>query len=439
MIPLLGKYFRKWLLRLALAARKKTEAAVSRLASVDEAKVNENGRRGRSETSKNGRHHGPPDHWVQMVKRHAPELLQPALPNVADFGASQVFEDYYAGDASEEPDISGLRSGKEALENVCAPDDPHLPLKTVRKPEDSDLWQASFQKDPDDIFIQFPEAVPKTFTDPQRGNLSFPSSENITENSNSLRAHDAPVKERRKESQQAPDHKLTLKPAFSRLRTSQQRNPETTGEPMPFAAFSFPHASYAGSTRQNAKKRMTLPDSRSNFRSWKGNDATVVQSDLLEEKISKRSQSHSEMSAFREAKSQVAPEESRGLMEFFMPSVQHTEKSDKVSTQPDQVPIMDRHGRLSYAGKKTGAIERIASGPTELQWPILPGEYGSENRSDLLSTPIWPNLPDEKSIGMWSTQERTKIRPVEAESAETERLRRLDEEQKGMTWIALHF
>jgi hypothetical protein len=439
MISLLEKYFRKWLLRLALSARKGTEAAVSRLASVDEAKVNENGRKDRSETIKNGRHHGPPDHWVQMVKRHAPELLQPAPPNVVDLGVSQGFEDYYEGDASEEPDTWGLRFGNEVLDNVGAPADQHLPLKTVRKPEDSNSWQASFQKDPEDIFIQFPEAVLKTSTDPRRENASFSSSENITENSNSLRAHDAPVKERRKESQQAPDQKLTLKPAFPRLRTSQQRNPKTTGEPMPFAAFSFPEPFYAGNTRQNAKKRITLPDFRSNFRSWKGNDGKVVQSDLLEEKIPKRSQSHSKMSAFRGAKSQAAPGESRGLMEFFMPSVQHAEKSDKVFRQPDQAPIMDRHDRLSYAGKKTGAIKRIASGPTELQWPFLPGEYGSENGSDLLSTPIWPNLPDENSTGMGSTQERANIRPVEAESAETERLRRLDEEQKGMTWIALHF
>jgi hypothetical protein len=439
MISLLEKYFRKWLLRLALAARKGTEAAVSRLASVDEAKVNENGRKDRSETIKNGQHHGPPDHWVQMVKRHAPELLQPAPPNVVDFRAAQVFEDYYAADASEESDTLSLRHGNEALENVCASADEHLSLKTVRKPEDSDSRQASFQKDPEDIFIQFPEAVPKTSTDPGRGNASFPSLENITENSNSRRAHDAPVKERRNETQQAPDHRLTLKPAFSRLRTSQQRNTDTTRESMQFAAFSFPDAGYAGSTRKNPNKRITLPDSRGNFRPWKRNDGAVVQSDLPEEKNQKPSQSYSEMSDFREAKSQTAPGESRGLMEFFMPSVQHTEKSDKVSRQRGQVPMMDRHGRLFYAGKKTGATERIASGPTELQWPILPGEYGSENGSGLLSTTIWPNLPDEKSIGMGSTQERTYIRLVEAESAETERLRRLDEEQKGMTWIALHF
>jgi hypothetical protein len=147
-----------------------------------------------------------------------------------------------------------------------------------------------------------------------------------------------------------------------------------------------------------------------------------------------------------EEKNQLAYGKTNGSWRFFKPSeISHAysiqtgmsslKKNDKVALHPEQGATIDEHRRQPYSVEKKEEVEKKHSGVAELRWPSLPGEFGAENVSEyFLSAPAWPSLPEEQSIGMMLAMQQMKTRSSEVESVETDRLVRLDDEQKGTTW-----
>ena len=80
MIAPFRRHLRKWLLGVAVAARNGVQTIVARLESTEENKTAEAGFETAPRGAETAHPGGPPDHWVRLVRRHAPELLQPGPP-----------------------------------------------------------------------------------------------------------------------------------------------------------------------------------------------------------------------------------------------------------------------------------------------------------------------------------------------------------------------
>ena len=108
MIAQVGKHLRKWLLGMALAVRNQAQAVVAKMESIEAEKSIGAERKIAPGAAKTARSGEPPAHWLQLVKRHAPELLQPGPPYASRPASAQVFEtdagrDESAGTNPQEP------------------------------------------------------------------------------------------------------------------------------------------------------------------------------------------------------------------------------------------------------------------------------------------------------------------------------------------------
>jgi hypothetical protein len=83
--------------------------------------------------------------------------------------------------------------------------------------------------------------------------------------------------------------------------------------------------------------------------------------------------------------------------------------------------------------------EAKRSRPPELSWPGLPGEKNAEGAEDPQFTATWPSLPEEQAAVAAAPGHQMETSPSEEKPRTLERLRRLDEEQKGMLWSASRF
>jgi hypothetical protein len=84
-------------------------------------------------------------------------------------------------------------------------------------------------------------------------------------------------------------------------------------------------------------------------------------------------------------------------------------------------------------------VEANGSRPPELLWPSLPGEKNAEGAEDPQFTATWPSLPGEQAAAAAAFGHQMETHPLEVKPGTLERLRRLDEEQKGMLWSASRF
>jgi hypothetical protein len=129
------------------------------------------------------------------------------------------------------------------------------------------------------------------------------------------------------------------------------------------------------------------------------------------------------------------------------PSVSHSK--DDIFVPPvnrrgaDPRPLKDvrlidsrRPGRP--ADRRVNGGEKRSRAP-EFHWPSLPGEQTSEDAGDSNLSASWPSLPEAQSAAAESRRHQTETLPPQAASRNRERLRRLDEEQKGISWSASHF
>jgi hypothetical protein len=105
--------------------------------------------------------------------------------------------------------------------------------------------------------------------------------------------------------------------------------------------------------------------------------------------------------------------------------------------QVDEVPIIFVRRSTELPQDEEKAEEKI-SPAAEFCWPSLPGEEVSEDVRDAHLAATWPSLSAERPSEVTLPANQMELHPTEAETRNIERLRRLDEEQKGRPWSASH-
>jgi hypothetical protein len=450
MITRLGKHVRKWLHGLALAVRNRAEIAASRLVSVEEKKAREVENKARSGTGKMERIDGPPEHWVRLVKRHAPELLQPAALYVAPHAASQVFDDHAATDAFREAAIQKLKVDNEASENSRGPTDRFFPLKPPRLSEESDALTISGDKRPSGGFSQFSAVSVKTPGYFRYGGERLRSPAKQPGFVKLLQVPALPLETEKN------DRMLPLSPdrndetAHPRTSSAKQQKAETPYAQISFATFSLPDVDHLENTRKSkTHEKKFQPDSGENFSSERRTAGPRVKLHLQRDSSQISSRSDMRMPVFWEFKQQNTYETNPGSDgSSKSPEISPVISAQSLAPQikiigneyrhPEQCPMNDGRHRF-HSLEKGKAIKDKRSRPAELRWPGLSDENSSEDLADTDFAAIWPSLPEEQSIGMRSVLQQMETCLSETELRAVERLQRLDEEQKGMPWNVLHF
>ncbi len=448
MITRLGKHVRRWLHGLALAVRNRAEVAASQLASVEEKKAREVENKVRSGTGKMERIDGPPEHWVMLVKRHAPELLQPAASYAVPHAASQIFDDHAATDAFREADIQKLKVDNEASENAHGRTDRFFPLKSPRLSEESDALTISDDERLGVGLSQFSAVGAKTPGHFRYGEerLRSPAIQPGFVDLRPVSALSSETEKNKRMLPLTPDRNDET--AHPRTSSAKQQKAETPYAKISFATFSLPDVDHLVNTRKSkTHEKKFPPDSGENLSSERRTAGPRVKLHLQTDDLSSRS--NMRMPVFREFKQQNAHETNPGSdgsskspeispvisVQSLTPQIQ---KSGNEYRHPEQGPMND--GRHQFHSLEKGkAIKDKRSRPAELRWPGLPDENSSEDVADAHFSAVWPGLPEEQSIGMRSVLQQMETCLSETELRAVERLQRLDEEQKGMPWNVLHF
>jgi hypothetical protein len=450
MIARLGRHVRRWLHGLAIALRNRAETAASRLVSVEEEKIGELEKKVRSGTGKTERTDGPPDHWVRLVKRHAPELLHPALPYAAPHATSQVCENHAAMDSFRERDIHDSEVDNEAWENAGGRTDRFFSLKSPRRSGESDALTTSGDKRSGSGFSQVSSFAEKTQKHFRNGGERPGSPSNQP---GFVRIHQAPPlsSETEKNGRMPP---LTLdrkdETAHSRTILAKQQKTETLHAQISFAAVSLPDVDHFENRRiRKTHEKEFQSDTRENFRSERRTGGHTVQSDLQASGSRKSSLTDARIPVFREVKRQTAYEKNPfpdGPLNS--PAISPVAVTQNVTSQINKSENEYRHpgqGRMNngqhwfHPFEKKEVVKDKRSRPAELQWPGLPEEIGFEDVAEAHLSAVWPSLPEERLISKGSVLQQMETCLSETELRAIERLRRLDEEQKGMPWNVLHF
>jgi hypothetical protein len=104
----------------------------------------------------------------------------------------------------------------------------------------------------------------------------------------------------------------------------------------------------------------------------------------------------------------------------------------------EEIGIVNGRRTASWPQDRENVAEKT-SPPSELSWPSLPGEKDSDDVRDPHLWATWPVLPAEHPAEVTSSSNQVTPHPTETEPRDIDRLRRLDEEQKGRPWSESHF
>ncbi len=447
MMAKITRHFRKWLIGMVLAARNQAEALASRLASVEEKTAKKEIPKDKLKpfTIK-----GPPDHWIELVKQNAPELLHPAPPYFSPHTVSKVSEDYASENASGETDTQGLSKDNETFGNARKRD-VHL-FSTGSSQRSKQLQSSSATGDnrAADINIQLTDTTNMPAKDYRNADPPLSSATNQTR----------PLKERRltfflpdmekKNRLQPSGLEQVEESPFTKRMSSEQRQSEN-----PIAQVSSEHIAVPEDDHAENKlfisryEKQSRPDSGQKFLS----DGPFIrqglhpgpQTDAF--RISPGSDTRIQDSRQNKGKSghdlKPQPVQTSNLSETnsALESQSLTQKNKKNGNDfmyPERGTRTDELHRRQPI-EKGPAIEENQCRPAKLQWPDLAEEKGFGNHTDVAFSTVWPSLPEEKSINMESGLQQMEIRLSEMEPRTIERLKRIDEEQKGKSWNASHF
>lgn len=438
MIGPLDKHLRKWLLTVAMAARNRIQAAVAALESAGEEQSAKAGPEFATAAAKKARPGGPPDHWVQLVARHAPELLQSGPPDVFGQLSLPVPETDAGLDGSPPEDIRELKydSGARAQEDQSrAPkehDDQGSKRQTPAQDQPGAAGDNNAMAGVDATSPEQPRDVPAA-----RGSVA-----------DRLR----PVRADRPSVSPASEEKTMHRRTLGRKQDARSVAAKGAGNES--------HEAESPDKRKVAARR---------FQSTSGQIENLQagvreQINILASAPSARrgepgypespeygadSQLDNRMPLHRKAEQEVGfdtrPEsgkDSRGLA-----SAQDTEVRITVSQTPgssddvgpvSEVRVSSRQ-HSAHSPRDTEKIDGKAAQQAELSWPSLPGETDSEDVRDSHLTATWPDLPAKRLAGATPASSQMEYYRAAAGSRNMERLRRLDEEQKGKQWNELHF
>jgi len=448
MIVPLGKNLRKWLLGLAVAARNRVQTIVARLESNEEEQTEAAGREIAPGDAKTARPGGPPEHWVQLVKRHAPELLQPGSPDVVSRGRSAVFENDAGMDGSAPQDIRELKSDSATLDDgdVSIQEDlSSLPPRTPKAYDEPDskrqvpAQDTKRQADGDDRIAGVDTTSPEQTRDEAATHApkaARPWPARVDRPSVSP-AGEEKTMHRRTSDRQRDERSVPAEGPRSGSREAKIPDPGTVA-----AHRSQSTNGPIENARAGAKDRKIIPASEQSGRQDDHGypkepeheaDSLVDTLRPVHREISPATGSDTQAGmgeSFKELGS------SPGTGVKAPPS--QTKSSGNDFRQVNEVRIVNDQGTTYPPGDREKVAEKIST-PAELSWPSLPGEKDSEDVRDPHLAATWPSLSAERPSEVTLPANQMELHPTEAETRNIERLRRLDEEQKGRPWSASHF
>ncbi len=431
MITLIRKYARKWLIAIALAARNLAEATASRLISSDQRETGERQEKNRTKNLPTNHFGGPPEHWIRLVKQHAPELLNPSPLYRASQEESQIFErnigpdDEYGETDTPEPELE-----KKEVENFHVPGNGPFQVNVSHPSQESASPSTSNIKKTENDSIQSAENDLKFPEHFQHRKSTVPLKSKYRPGSKSVLQTLPSPKEAKKKSIREP-LRLHGKGPLMHLRSPRPASSDEEN----------------GLTRKISSKKIQQ-ESKSKFSSDNQTGKQFIQSEPHSKNPQISSGSNTKFLIFRQVKRQPTSKTisgRTGLLKTskfsptdetrFLTSKNEQKESDPIS--PEQVMISNWK-KIDQPFEKKEALKEKISRPTELNWPALPGENDSHDDAPDNPDAVWPSLPEESSIGLRSLLDQMEIRLSETESRGTEHLRRLDEEQKGIPWNELH-
>lgn len=441
MIVPLGNNLRKWLLALAVAARHGVQSVVAALESVQEKEVGPEIAPGGSKKAIPG---GPPDHWVQLVERHAPELLQSGPPKVVSRSPSPLPDRAAGLDRSDPEDARELKPDRV----LSAKGDQSRFLASPRAPQEYDRLNRK-QESPAQVH-------------PGQAGDNNRTAGAGAKSSNHIR-----------------DDAATLDPAAARPGSARSGRssawPEGGEKTMHRPALDREKADSFFPAREPDSKSRAAESSNNNTMVSRGFPSTGVQ---VENQLAGTGEPKS-IKAPRPTVRRIEPiypkesgSSEDSAVDARMPTPEKIEQEAGLGTPPGPVrfsretasvpntggqssaslipagkesvmPVSDaritsgqHHADVRRAGEKD--IEKIMPQP-EHRWPGLPGEEESEDVRGADLPADWPDLPEKQSAEATSLSSQKELYRTTAGSRDMGRLRRLDEEQRGRSWSESHF
>lgn len=444
MIAPLGKHLRKWLLGLALAARNRVQAVVAALESAEKEQSVKAGPEIASGAAKKARPGGPPDHWVQLVARHAPELLQSGPPELVRRPPSAVSDSDAGLDGSPPEDIRELKSDSRAL----AQEDQSRSFALSRAPKEYDdqgrKRQSRAQDHPGQAGANNGMAgVDATSPDQPR---------DVSAVRGPVAARLGPVRADRPSVSPASEEKTMHRRTSGREQDGRSVPPQGAGNGSHEAKSPDKHTVAARRFQSTSRQIENL---QAGVRRQKDILATEPSARRGEPGYPKSpeygadSQVDTRMPLHRKMEQEVGSDSQSesGKASRGMASAQDTQVKITASQIPgsgyDVGPVSEvrvsNGQRSAYSPRDTEKVDGKVAPPAELSWPSLPGETDFEDVRDSRLAATWPDLPEKPSAEVLSSSNQLEFHPTEAASRNIERLRRLDEEQKGIPWSESHF
>ncbi len=443
MIALLGKYVRKLLLGLALAAQNRSQDLVAKLESIEE----DQARGGNHETPPSGgkpeataragtplpRPGGPPEHWVKLVKRYSPELLRPGSSVVVPLPPSQFVESETQTEDPNASDLQGIRPSKRSVDSngSSSPEDLTLSFEapgseSKTPPLTSPLFYRHAKKSPTAVSFR-PDEVPVVH--PKQSLDGVTSADTVVTQPKSISGRH---------------------PAFSKLGEKKTTRPPSSSVAEGEGRV---HANLRRTATQEPGKQVIEKEFARSSQSTAGPASTAWPSEMDQKRIQQdsskitRSQSRSVGVDYKEHGRKADPQNAFGssahrptklgtnypagpgplkFFEAFPPSSASGVGIPYTRSKSDAYGLRDRD--------EVRKVEANQSIPPERVWPSLPGEDDSEVAADPQSTAYWPTLPADPLANVKPLSDQVELRQPEAELRKSERLQRLDEEQKRLPW-----
>lgn len=456
MIALFDMYLRKWLLGLAVTVRNRAQAMIAKMESVEAEKGKGADRQGAPDAARSARSGAPPDHWVRLVKRHAPELLQPGPPDAFPRESGQVPENKVGPDEFSAADIQESPPAEDALQADDAQTHagPTLVLNLPRllkdhddprsrglKPDDK-KQKSSSGGPPEAAAISAetqradaPYAAPRTTQAGSPEGQRFQSSPAGAGQSSSRRF----LRPERNDVQEHP------RPTDSGTRGAEAqaaRAPAARRSPPAAGPVEKSHA--AGMQRKNIRE-----NAAEKLRSLKQSGGRDGQFD----RQAPDSQGDFRIDTSMPVQGSSIPEGAYESGPRPSEYVSELRSSPHYESAPSAVQVKRRESDFGQALRIGPVNEQLKALPSqdgpkfestrsrspEFSWPGLPGEKNYETAGASHLNPAWPDLPAEQPAGAGSFGHQMQPHPAEEKPQNIERLRRLDEEQKGMSWSVSRF
>jgi len=456
MIALFDKYLRKWLLGLAVTVRNRAQAVIAKMASGAAAQGSGADRIAAPDAAQPARAGAPPAHWVRLVKRHAPELLQPGPPDAFPQESGSVPE-------------SPAGTGDLAAVDIRVPPPADSPLKAG----DAQTHAAPTPA------LNLPRPL-KDHDNPGRLRLKPDGKKQSSGSGGPPEAAVMPAKSRRVDAPQAAPRttqagfaaarRFQSSPAAARqspagqfLRTQRNEMPVDLWPPnagtreaearaarapaahrLPQAAGPIATPRAAGMERKNIQA-----DAAEKLRPVKqsgGRDEQFErQADGRQGDFSTAASMPAQRSALPEAVHQSRPRPREQVHELkSAPDCEPAASGVQAKRTGDDFAQTPKIGRVNERAKARPPqddlkIEAIRSRSPEFRWPGLPGEKKDPAAEAFDLNPVWPDLPEEQPAAAAAFGEEMQPYSAPDQPRSIERLQRLDEEQKGISWSASRF